>query len=264
MDVKEYGGEQSAVRTTIVGGRPPGAGQAVGAVPRGVEVLIKKAAVDAAFRDCLLSERDGAAAKIGLALEPAEAAMLRAIPAPQLEAVVARTRVSPNLHAAFMTYTAAVMLAALGALTAGCKSDAADGDDVATDAPRPTGIRPDWPPTAETAKTFSNKDLGAVEGKVVTEDGAPIAGALLVVSGTDWFTTTDADGNFSIAAIPPGEFYVKALRVGFYEVTMKAAVEAGYITFLTFTLPGESRDSNGKGPIITGIRPDLPAKDEGD
>ncbi len=115
--------------------------QAVGDVPRGVEVLIKKAAVDAAFRDCLVSERDGAAEKIGLALEPAEAAMLRSIPAAQLAAVVARTRVSPNLHAAFMTYTAAVMLAALGTLTVGC-------DNTFGNTPNPTeGIRPDEPAT---------------------------------------------------------------------------------------------------------------------
>jgi len=39
--------EQEAVRTTIVGGRPPGSGQPVGRIPRGIEVLLKKAAVDA-------------------------------------------------------------------------------------------------------------------------------------------------------------------------------------------------------------------------
>ncbi len=160
--------EQPAVSTTIVGGRPPGPGQAVGDVPRGVEVLIKKAAVDAAFRDCLLSERDGAAAKIGLALEPAEAAMLRGIPAAQLAAVVARTRVSPNLHAAFMTYTAAVMLAALGAVAAGCKSG---GDTTTNNTPRPTGIQPDWPPTVETAKTAGTAATAATAGTAIGNAG---------------------------------------------------------------------------------------------
>ena len=46
-------GEPEAVRTTIVGGRPPGSGKPMGPIPRGVEVLIKKAAVDAEFRRML-------------------------------------------------------------------------------------------------------------------------------------------------------------------------------------------------------------------
>ena len=46
--------EQDAVRTTIVGGRPPGSGKPLGPIPRGLEVLVKKAAVDAEFRQLLL------------------------------------------------------------------------------------------------------------------------------------------------------------------------------------------------------------------
>ena len=46
--------EQEAVRTTIVGGRPPGCGQPVGQIPRGIEVLVKKAAVDPEFKTLLL------------------------------------------------------------------------------------------------------------------------------------------------------------------------------------------------------------------
>lgn len=42
----EHAAEQEAVRTAIVGGRPPGSGTRVGAIPRGVEVLVKKASVD--------------------------------------------------------------------------------------------------------------------------------------------------------------------------------------------------------------------------
>jgi hypothetical protein len=127
--------EQPAVRTTIVGGRPPGSGKGVGDVPRGMEILVKKAAVDAAFREVLLTERAAAADHIGLKLEAAEAAMLAAIPAKQLEQVIAGTRVSPHLRNAFMGYTAAVMLAALGATTARATDDQ----------PRFTGINPDMP-----------------------------------------------------------------------------------------------------------------------
>ena len=70
--------EQTAVRTTIVGGRPPGSGQSVGPIPRGIEILVKKAAVDLEFKQVLLAKRADAAAEIGLELDPAEAMMLRA------------------------------------------------------------------------------------------------------------------------------------------------------------------------------------------
>jgi hypothetical protein len=84
-------------------------------VPRGSEVLVKKAAVDAEFRALLLARRADAAREIGLALEPAESAMLASIPAALLEGIIARTTVSPLSRAAFLGKAAAVMLAALGA-----------------------------------------------------------------------------------------------------------------------------------------------------
>jgi len=135
--------EQEAVRTTIVGGRPPGSGKPLGPIPRGVEVLLKKAAVDPDFRRTLLARRADAADEIGLALDPAEAAMLRAAPAAQLEAIIDRTSVEPSLRSAFLGRAAAVMLVALGAGTAGCEPDA----------PPPTkGIGPDLPPVRALAE----------------------------------------------------------------------------------------------------------------
>jgi len=136
--------EQPAVKTTIVGGRPPGPGKGVGEIPRGIEVLVKKASVDPAFREVLLERRAGAAAGIGLELEPAEAMMLDAVPAGQLEAVIDSTEVSADRRRAFLGKAAAVMLAALGAAVApGC-------DEVV---PAPKGIRPDPPPEPPEPKT---------------------------------------------------------------------------------------------------------------
>jgi hypothetical protein len=106
--------EQPAVRTTIVGGRPPGPGKGVGSVPRGIEVLVKKAAVDPEFKALLLAERSGAATEIGLELSDAEAAMLDGVPEAQLGAIIANTAVSPKMRPAFMGRAAAVMLAVLG------------------------------------------------------------------------------------------------------------------------------------------------------
>ncbi len=110
--------EMPAVRMTIVGGRPPGCGRPLGEIPRGVEVLVKKASVDPWFKALLLSRRAGAAEAIGLALAPAEAALLNFIPAAQLEAVIASTKVEPGKVPAFLGRAAAVMLVALGASAA--------------------------------------------------------------------------------------------------------------------------------------------------
>ena len=116
--------EQEAVRTTIVGGRPPGSGKPVGDIPRGIEVLVKKAAVDPEFAELLLAHRDKAAEEIGLDLDPAEVMMLRAVRREQLESIINQTSVPKEHRRAFLGKAAAAMLAALavgGAL--GCSKD---------------------------------------------------------------------------------------------------------------------------------------------
>jgi hypothetical protein len=105
--------EHEAVTTTIVGGRPPGSGQPVGNIPRGMEVLVKKAAVDPEFRALLLAQRDQAAQSIGLTLEPAEAMMLRGVPAAQLQKIIAETVVPEEHRRTFLSYTGVAMLAIL-------------------------------------------------------------------------------------------------------------------------------------------------------
>lgn len=116
--------ESEAVRTTIVGGRPPGSGRNNVTVPRGIEVLVKKASVDAEFRELLLKQRGKAAAAIHLELDPAENSMLSAIPQEQLAKIVANTTVPMELRPAFMGWVAPVMLAALGVSLAASSLDA--------------------------------------------------------------------------------------------------------------------------------------------
>ena len=112
--------EAEAVRTTIVGGRPPGSGRNNVPVPRGIEVLVKKASVDAEFRELLLKQRGKAAAAIQLDLDPAEDAMISAIPQEQLARTVDQTTVPMELKSAFQGRVALVMLAALGASLTAC------------------------------------------------------------------------------------------------------------------------------------------------
>ena len=123
--MKKREAEMEAVRTTIVGGRPPGSGRNDVAVPRGIEVLVKKAAVDEEFRRKLLAQRGTAAEAIGLELDPAEAAMLGVIAEEQLAGIIRQTVVPPEQRRVFMGAVAAAMLAVLGVGLASCqKSDA--------------------------------------------------------------------------------------------------------------------------------------------
>ena len=109
----EQTNEQEAVFTTIVGGRPPGSGTRVGEVPRGVEVLLKKAAVDLEFRKLLLEQRAEAARTIDLELTEAERQMLAHIPADQLETIIRNTKVKPEHRAVFLGSVGKLMVAAV-------------------------------------------------------------------------------------------------------------------------------------------------------
>ena len=136
--------EQESVRTTIVGGRPPGSGQPVGEIPRGIDVMVAKASIDPDFRETLLAHRSKAADSIGLNLDPAEAAMLDIVPEAQLVAVIDRTKVHPKRRAAFLGRAASVMLAALGAgaiLAGAC----APTLGISPEHPVSKGIQPDPP-----------------------------------------------------------------------------------------------------------------------
>ena len=171
--------EQEAVRTTIVGGRPPGSGQPIGSVPRGIEVLLKKAVVDPEFRKLLLDDPNKAATSIGLELEPVESAMLQTFPKEHLTAIIDKTEVPQTQRRAFLGHTAALMLTVLGGATfvAGCPKGCIPGSivprtpmpfpphhndpegepaviDESRYAPAPAGIRPD---VSEEEATDMNK-----------------------------------------------------------------------------------------------------------
>ncbi len=124
-------------------------------IPRGLEVLIKKAAVDAAFKNILFEQRADAAAAIGLKLTAAEEAMLAAVPLPHLEGIVAHTRISPKLKPAFLGYAAGAMLAALSVASAGCAGNPFEP-------PGPAGTRPG--PPAPPPGTAEPADGGAGQG----------------------------------------------------------------------------------------------------
>ncbi len=134
--------EQEAVKTTIVGGRPPGSGRSYGQIPRGIEVLVKKAAVDSEFRKALIEKRAEAADEIGLALSSVEAAMLSSVPAAQIEKIIDNTAVPDEQRRVFLSAIGAAMLAVLVL------------DVSATAGTWVGGSRPDPPPPAPPPKAL--------------------------------------------------------------------------------------------------------------
>ena len=122
--------------------------------PRGVELLVKKAAVDAEFRALLLDKRADAADEIDLVLTAGEKLMLQATPPEQLEAIIANTSVAPKHRRVLMGKVAAVMLVALSAGLTGCGPEPE----------RPLvseGIRPDPPEPNAPAQVDPAEDTPA-------------------------------------------------------------------------------------------------------
>ncbi|MHC4520389.1 MAG: hypothetical protein ACYTAS_17520 [Planctomycetota bacterium] len=115
--------EQEAVFSTINGGGQPASGARACAIPRGVEVLLKKASVDPEFRKLLLEQRGEAARIIDLELTDAEREMLAHIPVEQLEQIINNTKVKPEHRLIFLGVVGALMLAAVAIGIDSCASD---------------------------------------------------------------------------------------------------------------------------------------------
>jgi len=74
--------------------------------------------------------------------------------------------------------------------------------------------------------------LGTLRGRVVDRDGHPLAGAMVVLvpppgAGSERMSTTDALGNFSWGAIPPGAGYALSVSLPSYPLVRFTDVEVG-------------------------------------
>lgn len=101
---------------TIVGGRG-GLVKGTGGHPRAIEVLLKKAKVDAGFREQLMGNPIAAATDIGLELRETEKKMLACTPSSTLRLMIDRTFVPRHHVRTFMSRNAPAMLALVLATT---------------------------------------------------------------------------------------------------------------------------------------------------
>jgi hypothetical protein len=177
-------GEDAGSGTTIVGGQPRSARRPSKGIPVGVEQVLYAAAVDDAFCEELLADREAALDAREIKLRDSELAMLRMVPAEQLRTTIAGMDTSPeNLRRrAFLGAVAAgSAVVALGACSdpveTGIRPDSTVVDlgpdaGLEQDGPPPvTGIRPDYDagaPTEDGPEVSSDSvepaDLGASFG----------------------------------------------------------------------------------------------------
>jgi len=271
--------EKPAVKTTIVGGRPPGSGKEIDLVPRGIEILVKKASVDTDFKEILLKERAAAANRINLSLEDTEVAMLNGIPQVHLDSIISATKVSPNLKQAFMGCTAAVMLAALTAT-----ASAADNNySGATEGIRPDdvtqigGIRSDIVEYKETPEAYFHKaesdaklETGTLMVRIIERvSGMPVRGIRVrfVKEGanqqvsTEGLGYTNIWGVYRIDGVPEGLYSVEVGKDSAYSSQEKkvniVAKKENSLSLLLDKKPYNVAPA-GISPQIKGISPDIP------
>ncbi|MFL5606417.1 MAG: SusC/RagA family TonB-linked outer membrane protein [Gemmatimonadaceae bacterium] len=78
---------------------------------------------------------------------------------------------------------------------------------------------------------------GTITGRVLAQGSSePIPEARVIVLGTSLFTTSSAEGRYTIRNVPAGTAEVRVLRVGFAEQKKSAAVANGQTTTLDYTL----------------------------
>jgi hypothetical protein len=146
--------EKRAVKTTIVGGQPPGNDRPLASVPVGIEELLLMAAVDPAFRDALLDDRDRAVSASGVSLRPTERAILAAVDATTLQRMISNvgTTIPEHDRRTFIGRSAAALLALVGGGTLLATTGCPETKGARPDRPsKVTGIRPQRDPQPQPA-----------------------------------------------------------------------------------------------------------------
>ncbi len=80
------------------------------------------------------------------------------------------------------------------------------------------------------------RDTGAIEGRVVDDNGAPVAGVAVSVgtaqsrATSSFSTVTDADGWYRFGNLPPGTYSLTLERTGFWTTTYDTEVKASEVS----------------------------------
>jgi Ca-activated chloride channel family protein len=80
---------------------------------------------------------------------------------------------------------------------------------------------------------------GSIAGRVSSPDSAPLAGAMVAVTGTQLVAQTGKDGRYRIDAVPTGRATVTARMIGYRAVTRQVTVGEGVTATADFVLTNE-------------------------
>ena len=89
------------------------------------------------------------------------------------------------------------------------------------------------------ASLLAQSSVGIIRGTVKDQSGGVLPGATVRLShapDADRTTITDAKGEFSFVALPPGRYTITVALSGFTEVTRQVAVQAGAVVRLSLEL----------------------------
>lgn len=133
---------RTSVRTTIVGGQPPGNARPLGEVPIGMERLLGLAAVDDRLAAELERDPRSLAEECGITLEPTELSVLAATPPGALRGMLdgIRTGLAEPARREFMkraSVLAVALFATGGAAAGGCKKTTPDPSPAPGSGPGP-------------------------------------------------------------------------------------------------------------------------------
>ncbi len=97
------------------------------------------------------------------------------------------------------------------------------------------------------AHLIAQTDTGRIQGSVADQTGALIPGATVTVTNTDTNTsqtvTSDAGGNFSIAALQRGNYKAEVRAQGFASQTQNFAIALSQVQALNFKLSAGAADT---------------------
>ena len=94
---------------------------------------------------------------------------------------------------------------------------------------------------------------GSVEGVVRdAESQEPLPGANVVLDGTGYGTSTDAEGTFRLGSVPTGDYTLRVTFVGFASAERPIRVQAGQTTTVDVTL--EETAFVGEEIVVTGSK----------
>lgn len=82
---------------------------------------------------------------------------------------------------------------------------------------------------------------GSIKGKVITSDGEPAISVSIALRGAHNGTTSDANGNYELKNIVPGNYTIVASLIGLSTQTKEIVLKAGEVLHINFTLTENSK-----------------------